>query len=46
MENLSDDLLIESYVKAKKYHLSNDFIQMIEQEVRRRKLTERLHQMN
>ncbi len=46
MENLSDDLLIESYVKAMKYHLSSEFIQLIEQEVERRKLTKRLHQMN
>lgn len=43
MENLSDDLLIESYTKAKKYHLSEDFIHLIEKEVKRRKLTERLH---
>ncbi|RYM05282.1 sporulation histidine kinase inhibitor Sda [Sporolactobacillus sp. THM7-7] len=39
MENLSDDLLIESYVKAKQYHLSEDFIQLIELEIKRRSLT-------
>ncbi|MFT8318316.1 MAG: sporulation histidine kinase inhibitor Sda [Sporolactobacillus sp.] len=38
MENLSDDLLIESYHKAKQYQLSEDFIDLIEKELERRKL--------
>ncbi|MDX5476006.1 MAG: sporulation histidine kinase inhibitor Sda, partial [Bacillaceae bacterium] len=32
MRNLSDDLLIESYVKATELQLSPDFIQLIELE--------------
>ncbi|RYL91550.1 sporulation histidine kinase inhibitor Sda [Sporolactobacillus sp. THM7-4] len=43
MENLSDDLLIESYVKAKKYHLNQDFIHLIERELEKRSLTTCLH---
>jgi developmental checkpoint coupling sporulation initiation to replication initiation len=42
MENLSDELLIESYHKAKELHLSHDFIDLIEQEIERRALIGRI----
>ncbi len=42
MNNLSDDLLIESYHKAKKLNLSNDFIHLIESEIRRRSLAHKI----
>ncbi|WAA11531.1 sporulation histidine kinase inhibitor Sda [Fervidibacillus halotolerans] len=38
MKHLSDDLLIESYFKAIKFNLSQDFIRMIEKEIHRRSL--------
>lgn len=38
MENLSDELLIESYENAKKYHLSKEFIELIKTEMERRAL--------
>lgn len=47
MEHLSDELLIESYFKAQELHLSQDFIQLIENEMSRRSLTSQLaHQYN
>ncbi|MGN1400322.1 MAG: sporulation histidine kinase inhibitor Sda [Bacillus sp. (in: firmicutes)] len=39
MNRLSDDLLIESYHKAKQLNLSKDFIHLIESELHRRSLT-------
>lgn len=39
MKKLSDELLIESYFKAKELNLSSDFIQLIESELHRRSLT-------
>lgn len=39
MENIPDDLLIESYIKARKYNLGDDFINLIENEMKRRNLT-------
>lgn len=42
MEKLSDDLLIESYVKARELKLSNDFITLIQKEIERRSLSERI----
>ncbi len=33
MEKLSDDLLIESYLKARELKLSNDFILLIKKEI-------------
>jgi developmental checkpoint coupling sporulation initiation to replication initiation len=42
MENLSDELLIESYVKATELKLSNEFIALIKQEINRRSLNEKL----
>ncbi|MCL1630446.1 sporulation histidine kinase inhibitor Sda [Sporolactobacillus sp. CPB3-1] len=44
MNNLSDDLLIESYTKAKEFHLSEDFIKLIEAEINRRSLEKELKQ--
>ncbi|RYL94752.1 sporulation histidine kinase inhibitor Sda [Sporolactobacillus sp. Y61] len=44
MENLSDEMLVEAYVKAKKYDLSDEFIKLIEGEISRRKLNRSLHQ--
>ncbi|MCI1856596.1 MAG: sporulation histidine kinase inhibitor Sda [Sporolactobacillus sp.] len=38
MDHLSDELLIESYFKAKKYRLDAAFIRLIEQEMKRRHL--------
>ncbi|WP_035724624.1 sporulation histidine kinase inhibitor Sda [Gracilibacillus boraciitolerans] len=42
MENLSDDLLIESYKKATELRLSYEFIHLMEQEMKRRSLVEYL----
>lgn len=38
MQHLSDDLLLESYFKAKELKLSADFLLLIEQEINRRQL--------
>ncbi|TGA99553.1 sporulation histidine kinase inhibitor Sda [Sporolactobacillus shoreae] len=45
MKNLTDELLIESYKKAKKYQLSEEFIILIEEEMNRRQLHVPVHQM-
>ncbi|QQZ10791.1 sporulation histidine kinase inhibitor Sda [Heyndrickxia vini] len=42
MRKLSDELLIESYFKAKELKLSQDFIRLIETEIHRRSLTNRM----
>ncbi|WP_070120741.1 sporulation histidine kinase inhibitor Sda [Bacillus marinisedimentorum] len=42
MKNLSDDLLIESYLKAVELQLSRDFISLIKSEIDRRALTSRI----
>ncbi|GIN85406.1 sporulation inhibitor sda [Heyndrickxia sporothermodurans] len=42
MRKLSDELLIESYYKAKELKLSQDFIRLIETEIHRRSLTNRI----
>ncbi|MDN4074839.1 MULTISPECIES: sporulation histidine kinase inhibitor Sda [Fictibacillus] len=42
MENLSDELLIESYFKAKELQLSTDFISLIQKEIERRSLQNQL----
>lgn len=39
MRKLSDELLVESYFKAKELKLSQDFIRLIEKEIHRRSLT-------
>ncbi|MGG3469344.1 sporulation histidine kinase inhibitor Sda [Neobacillus pocheonensis] len=38
MRKLSDELLIESYFKARELNLSPDFINLIESEIHRRSL--------
>ncbi|WP_081773079.1 MULTISPECIES: sporulation histidine kinase inhibitor Sda [unclassified Bacillus (in: firmicutes)] len=42
MRKLSDDLLIESYYKAMELNLSPDFIRLIEKEIHRRSLSNRI----
>ena len=42
MRKLSNELLIESYFKAKELHLSQDFIRLIELEIHRRSLTQKI----
>lgn len=42
MRKLSDELLIESYYKAKELRLSKDFIRLIETEIHRRSLSNRI----
>lgn len=38
MQHLSDELLMESYLKAKDLNLSADFISLIEEEIQRRQI--------
>lgn len=42
MNKLSDDLLIESYIKAIKLKLGADFIRLIEIEIHRRALSHKI----
>lgn len=42
MNNLSDDLLIESYFKAVDLNLSHEFIALIKKEIERRSLTHKI----
>lgn len=42
MERLSDELLLESYVKANELKLSPDFVSIIEEEIRRRNLGDKI----
>lgn len=42
MRKLSDELLIESYHKAKELRLSPDFIRLIETEIQRRALSHKI----
>ncbi|WP_188206229.1 sporulation histidine kinase inhibitor Sda [Alkalibacillus aidingensis] len=42
METLSDQLLIESYKKAKALDLNDDFIALIEKELKKRGLADHL----
>ncbi len=42
MRKLSDELLIESYFKARELNLSLDFIRLIETEIHRRSLSHKL----
>jgi len=46
MEKLSDELLIESYFKARNLHLSTDFIILIEKEIKRRSLDNMIKQLS
>lgn len=43
LENLSDELLIESYKKANELQLSYEFIQLMENEMKRRSLMDHLY---
>ncbi|MEC2076480.1 sporulation histidine kinase inhibitor Sda [Metabacillus fastidiosus] len=38
MQKLSDELLIQSYFKARELNLNNDFIELIKLEINRRSL--------
>ncbi|AJH79695.1 MULTISPECIES: sporulation histidine kinase inhibitor Sda [Heyndrickxia] len=42
MYKLSDELLIESYFKAKELKLSSEFVKLIEKEIERRSLTHKI----
>ncbi|WP_110926952.1 sporulation histidine kinase inhibitor Sda [Bacillus massiliglaciei] len=42
MHKLSDDLLLESYFKARQLKLSEEFITLIETEIHRRSLSHRI----
>ncbi|MEK3890650.1 sporulation histidine kinase inhibitor Sda [Bacillus sp. FSL K6-3431] len=42
MNRLSDELLIESYEKAKELNLSSEFIDLIESELQRRSLVNQI----
>jgi developmental checkpoint coupling sporulation initiation to replication initiation len=42
MKYLSDELLIESYYKAKELNLSPEFIELIEKEIQRRALSHKI----
>lgn len=42
MRKLSDELLIESYHKARELNLSPDFIRLIETEIHRRSLSNKI----
>ena len=42
MRKLSDELLVESYFKARELNLSSDFILLIETEIHRRSLSHRI----
>ncbi|WP_456279358.1 sporulation histidine kinase inhibitor Sda [Bacillus sp. AK128] len=42
MKKLSDELLIESYYKARELSLSPEFIHLIETEIKRRSLTNKI----
>ncbi|WP_100406718.1 sporulation histidine kinase inhibitor Sda [Bacillus solitudinis] len=42
MENLSDELLIETYYKATELELNHDFIELIRIEIIRRSLSDKI----
>lgn len=42
MKKLSDELLIETYFKAKKLNLNRDFITLMETEIKRRSLASQI----
>ncbi len=46
MKQLSDDLLIETYYKAIELNLSQEFIRLIEEEIHRRLLTDRIRKQS
>lgn len=41
MRQLSDDLLIETYEKARELNLSDDFLSLIQQELERRSMKDK-----
>ncbi|RSL34450.1 sporulation histidine kinase inhibitor Sda [Salibacterium salarium] len=41
MRQLSDELLIEAYEKALRLHLNDDFISLMEEEIKKRSLQEK-----
>lgn len=43
MENLSDELLLESYFTAKKLNLSKDFLLLIKKEIDKRSLLNKIN---
>lgn len=45
MENLSDELLIESYEKARNLNLSHDFLMLIKKEIDKRSLTNQIREL-
>ncbi|MBH9967534.1 sporulation histidine kinase inhibitor Sda [[Bacillus] enclensis] len=42
MRKLSDELLLDSYYKARQLKLSSEFIRLIEMEIHRRSLSNRI----
>ncbi|MFL8937874.1 developmental checkpoint coupling sporulation initiation to replication initiation [[Bacillus] enclensis] len=42
MRKLSDELLLDSYYKARQLKLSSEFIRLIEMEIHRRSLSHRI----
>ncbi|MFB5283805.1 sporulation histidine kinase inhibitor Sda [Peribacillus sp. Hz7] len=42
MHILSDDLLLESYFKARQLNLDAEFVRLIEAEIQRRSLTDQI----
>lgn len=45
MENLSDDLLIETYVQAEELNLDKDFRRLIAKEIQKRGITKKLEEV-
>lgn len=45
MKNLSDELLLESYIKARQLNLSPDFLMLIKKEIDKRRLTNKVKQL-
>lgn len=46
MEKLSDELLLESYYVAKKLKLSPDFLLLIEKEIEKRSLLQKINHIS
>ncbi|KGP73123.1 sporulation histidine kinase inhibitor Sda [Pontibacillus yanchengensis] len=44
MEHLSDELLIDAYIKATELNLSDEFIRLIEEELKRRSISHSIKQ--
>jgi len=39
MKSMSDEILIDSYLKARELNLNKDFLSLLEEEIERRNLT-------